>query len=349
LILKAAQLGGFLGKPDSAIRAALIYGPDYGLVQERSKALAAAAGDPADPFAFIVFKPETLQSDPARLADEAAALTFSGRRRVIRVREAGDALTRVFGPWLDEGVGDAFVIVEAGDLGKRSTLRAVFEKSRRAVAISCYPDSDAVKRRFIEEVLSGAGLAVEPDALSFIEESLGADHGVTRSELDKLITYMGEGGGEADGGRVRLADALACVGESTATSLDAVCEAVCLGDLAALDRIFHRLVSEGGQAPVAVLRTLARHVQRLLLAAGLTAAGHAPDQVMARLKPPVFQRNRESFRRQMALWPAERLGPALAILTEAELDCKTTGMPDQAICERALLRVAHAAAAPRGG
>ena len=41
--------------------------------------------------------------------------------------------------------------------------------------------------------------------------------------------------------------------------------------------------------------------------------------------------------------------PDLKILTEAELDCKTTGMPDQAICERALLRVAHAAAGSRGG
>ncbi|MGZ9086876.1 MAG: DNA polymerase III subunit delta, partial [Rhodoplanes sp.] len=250
MILKAAQLDGFLRKPDSSIRAVLIHGPDYGLVQERSKALAAAAGDPADPFAFIVFKPETLQSDPARLADEAAALTFSGRRRVIRVRDAGDALARVFGPWLDEGVGDAFVIVEAGELGKSSALRSVFEKSRRAVAMACYPDSDSAKRRFIEEVLSEAGLAVEPDALSFIEDSVGADHGVTRSELDKLITYMGEAGGRQGGererGRVRLADALACIGESTATSLDAVCEAVCLGDLAALDRIFHRLVSEGG-------------------------------------------------------------------------------------------------------
>jgi DNA polymerase-3 subunit delta len=346
LILKTAQLGGFLNKPDPAIRAVLIYGPDYGLIQERSKTLAAAAGDPADPFAFIVLKPETLQSDPARLADEAAALTFSGRRRVIRVREAGDALARVFGLWLDEGIGDAFVIVEAGDLGKRSTLRAAFEKSRRAVAISCYPDSGATKRRFIEEVLGEAGLAAEPDALSFIEESVGADHGVTRSELDKLITYMGEAGGN-EARHVRLADAFACIGESTATSLDAICEAVCLGDLAALDRIFHRLVSEGGQAPVTVLRALARHLQRLLLAAGLAGKGHAPDQVMAQLKPPVFQRNRESFRRQMALWPAERLGPAIAILTEAELDCKTTGMPDQALCERALLRIAHAAAANR--
>jgi DNA polymerase-3 subunit delta len=37
----------------------------------------------------------------------------------------------------------------------------------------------------------------------------------------------------------------------------------------------------------------------------------------------------------------------LSILLEAELDCKTTGMPDRALCSRALLRIAQAARAAR--
>ena len=350
MILRGAALERFLGKPDPAIRAVLVYGPDHGLVHERSKTLAAAAGDPADPFAFVVFKPEMIQSDPARLADEAAALTFSGRRRVIRIREAGDALSRVFVPWLDDGIGEALVIVEAGELGKRSSLRQLFETSRRGAAIACYPDSGPATARLIEQLLGDAGFSAEPDALAFIVESVGADHGVTRRELEKLITYMDEpheGGaghqGQA-GRRVRLDDAVACIGNSTATTLDALAEAALLGDLKALDGIVHRLIAEGGQQPVTILRTLARQLQRLLLAAGLAAAGRSPDQVMAQMKPPIFQRSRESFRRQMRLWPAERLGAAIAIVTEAELDCKTTGMPEQAVCERALLRIAHAAA-----
>lgn len=362
MILKGAALERFLGKPDPAIRAVLVYGPDHGLVHERSKTLAAAAGDPADPFAFVVFKPEVIQSDPARLADEAAALTFSGRRRVIRIREASDALARVFEPWLDDGIGDALVIVEAAELGKRSSLRALFETSRRGAAIACYPDSGPATARLVEQLLGEAGFSPEPDALAFIVESVGADHGVTRRELEKLVTYMDgpqEGGeprkegGEPEGGaghqgragrRVRLDDAAACIGNSTATTLDALAEAALLGDLRVLDGIVHRLIAEGGQQPVTILRTLARQLQRLLLAAGLAAAGRSPDQVMAQMKPPIFQRSRESFRRQMRLWPAERLGAAIAIVTEAELDCKTTGMPEQAVCERALLRIAHAAA-----
>lgn len=339
MILKGPPLDGFLRKPDGRVRAVLFYGPDYGLIQERSRLLANAAGDPADPFAFITFKPETIQSDPARLADEAAALTFSGRRRVIRIREAGDGLTRAFESWLEEGLGEALVIIEAGELGKRSSLRALFEKSRRGAAVACYPDTAATTARLIEQLLGEAGLTAEPDAVAFVVGSVGADHGVTRRELEKLVTYMGEAR------RVTVADAQACVGNSTVIGLDTLADAVCLGDLKALDGILHRLITEDSQQPVTILRTVQRQLQRLLLAAGLAAAGRSPDQVMAQLKPPVFQKNREIFRRQMALWPVQRLGPAIAILIDAELDCKTTGMPEKAICERALLRVAHAAAA----
>jgi DNA polymerase-3 subunit delta len=62
------------------------------------------------------------------------------------------------------------------------------------------------------------------------------------------------------------------------------------------------------------------------------------------LKPPVFYKHRERFRRQLQLWPMDRLVPALDIITRAELECKTTGIPAPAACHRALMRIARAAA-----
>jgi DNA polymerase-3 subunit delta len=45
----------------------------------------------------------------------------------------------------------------------------------------------------------------------------------------------------------------------------------------------------------------------------------------------------------MALWPAERLATALDLVIAAELECKTTGLPAEAVAARALMRIAHAA------
>ena len=64
---------------------------------------------------------------------------------------------------------------------------------------------------------------------------------------------------------------------------------------------------------------------------------------MKALRPPVFYKHASAFRGQLQHWTPGRLGQAIAIITQAELDCKTTGMPTRVICSRALMRIAQAA------
>ena len=66
----------------------------------------------------------------ARLADEAAAISMIGGRRVVRVRGAGNNLTELFEGFLESvaHAGDALVVVEAGDLSKGTGLRKLFEE-----------------------------------------------------------------------------------------------------------------------------------------------------------------------------------------------------------------------------
>ena len=80
---------GFLVNPKPGIACVLIYGPNRGLVSTRADTLVGSvADDPGDPFRVTVLEPESLKSDPARLADEANALSMTGGRRVVRVQGA---------------------------------------------------------------------------------------------------------------------------------------------------------------------------------------------------------------------------------------------------------------------
>jgi DNA polymerase-3 subunit delta len=137
--LAPSRISAFLQRPDPGIRAALLYGPDEGLVRERAGIAARTiCPDLNDPFRVADLSAATLAADPARLADETAQLSLTGGRRVVRVRGAGDPLTKLFAEFLRSSPGDAFVVVEAGELPSRSTLRRAFEAARMAVAIGCY-------------------------------------------------------------------------------------------------------------------------------------------------------------------------------------------------------------------
>jgi len=71
--------------------------------------------------------------------------------------------------------------------------------------------------------------------------------------------------------------------------------------------------------------------------------GAPASAAVDRARPPVHFSAKQRVIRQLGLWSPAHLGRALMVLTEAELQCKTTGMPDQAICRRACLTLANVA------
>jgi DNA polymerase-3 subunit delta len=330
-----ARVAEFLRRPDPQVRAVLLYGPDAGLVRERARALARlVCPDLADPFRVADLDAAALAADPARLADEAAQLALTGGRRVVRVREATDRQAPLFSGFLDTAPGDAFVVVEAGELASRSPLRRAFEEAARAAAIGCYPDSARDLAAVIRESLAAHRIAPSRDALVYLVEHLGEDRLSTRSELEKLALYAGEGG------RVALADAIAAVGDSAAIALDDAVMAAAEGKAPRLERSLTRLFQEGTSA-VTAIRALLRHLHRLHLFAAQVARGLGPDEAVRAARPPIFFKHQEAVRRQLGLWSEARLRPELDRLAEAEFRVKTGIFPPETICREAMLAVAQ--------
>ena len=338
--ISPGRIEGFIKRPDPACRAILVYGPDRGLVRERSEALAATVvDDPGDPFRTAELAADEMKSDPARLGDETAALSFTGERRVVRVRGAGDGVTAILAGFLDDPLGDALVVVEAGALAPRSSLRKLFEGAGNGAALACYADEGRDLETVITETLARHGLKTSPDALAYLRVHLGADRAVTRNEVEKLALYKG------GPGTVELEDAIASVGDSAATSLDGVVYAAAGGQWRDLDRALDRAWREG-LSPVAALRAMARHQTRLHLAIALVAAGLSPARAMKALRPPVIFKFEDRFGAQMRSWRGPRMAAALELLIAAEVECKTTGQPAQLLCGRVLMRIAAMVSRP---
>tara|TARA_R110000868_G_scaffold2809_2_gene19364 strand:+ start:597 stop:1640 length:1044 start_codon:yes stop_codon:yes gene_type:complete len=336
----------FCRKPDPKIRAVLVYGPDGGLIRERMNALLrSVVEDVSDPFRISDLTDADLKSDPARLADEAAAIAMLGGRRVVRLRGAGDTSAKVLSGFLSDPAGDALIIVEGGELTPRSALRKLFEDHKSAAAIACYADDAATLGDTIRKRLASENLTLEQAALHYLTSHLGSDRGVTMNELEKLSLYMG---GSATSGKreITLDDVRACVGDNVESGLDAVVDAATGGDLAALDVALARSRS-ADVSPVALLNALSRHLMFLHLSMDAVENGASPDSVVETMRPPVHFSRKPTVKRQMMLWNRRRLDRALAIVAEADAQCKTTGLPDRAVCGQTLMRIAQAAQAAR--
>jgi len=338
--ITGAKVEGFLRAPDPALRAILVFGPDEGLVRERSQRLAKLVLDDLnDPFRVVELTGAQLKEDPARLPDEAAAMAFGGGQRVVLVRQAVDGCEPACKSFLGlDTPADALVVLSAGDLPPRSKLRKLFEAAKNAACIPCYADDARSLPDVVRQSLNAHGLSADRDALSLLVQSLGSDRSVTRGELDKLALYMGEEK------QVNVAHVRAAIGDSGAANVDDVIYAAAGGDANALETALQRLFADGVNS-VQIVRAAQRHFQRLHIARGNMAEGMNADQATRGLRPPLIFTRVDAFRGQLGLVSEAKLARGFEILTQAETDCKTTGLPADAITSRALLSLAQAARA----
>ncbi len=335
--IAANKVDGFLKHPSPDTKAFLVYGPDTGLVQERIATLLHTVLPPTpDPFALAELSADRLRSDPARLSDELAALTFTGSRKVVLLRDAGDELATLCGELFDQWPGDGLLLVSAGNLAGRSKLRRVFESAAAAAALPCYADEGDSLRRLVESVLAEHRVRADREALSYLTDHLGSDRAVTRAELEKVALYAGPGS------EIDVDDAIACIGDSAAHTQDDLVLAVASGDYGGLELNLARLWQEN-TAAVTIIRSVQRHAHRLLRASAALDSGISAEAAMKKLQPPVFWKHQSTFLAQLRLWSVPRLIAALDLLTAAELQVKTTGMPERAACSRALLATAQLA------
>ncbi len=338
--LKASEIAGFLKKPPAHVRAVVIYGPDGGLVRERAKLLLNTLADnPDDPFSVADLDEQALKGDPARLADEAGAVAMFGDRRVVRVRDAGEAAAKALEGYLGMP-GDGFVVLEAGELTPRSALRKLAESSKEAAALPCYADNAEALERLSSSMLREAGLDAAPDVIGALVDQLGADRQLSRNEIEKLILYKG---GESP---VTLEDIAASIGGADGRGLDDVIDAAAGGDMEQLDRTFARLV-ESGVAPERMIRALTMHLERLHLVLGRIERGGRLDEVLRSLRPPVHFSRQPALKRQCAVWSRRRLDGALTMLGDAEANCRGAGDLSGPIVARAMMGIAHAAQSGR--
>jgi len=342
MIVKPADADRFSQKPPQALIAALVYGPDQGLVRERAENLMKSVlPDLHDPFRVAEFDEDALLRDPARLWDEAASLSMLGGRRVIRIRGAGNGSAKHFARYLEEPAGDALIVVEGGDLAKGAALRRAFEESGDAAAIACYLDDARNLGDVVRAALKSEGFSIDQQALGNLVARLGSDRGVTRRELEKLALYMG------DEKTVTSKHVFAAMGDESDLRMEECCDAAGEGDFKALDTALARLW-QAGTSPAPILRLALGHFQRLAAVRSECAGGGDVAMAMKKLRPPVFFTRIDSFKAQVARWNEARLEEALSILYEAEALTRTTGVPAEAACGRALFYVA-ALARPRNG
>ena len=329
---KASQTSTFLKTPPAEIRAVLLYGPDAAMVADRAASLAGTvAGRTEPPGEIVRLDDRDLAEEPGRLAVEAQTLSMFASTKVLRIG-AGPRLPVKDLEALLSGPTAAYLIVEGGNLRPASPLRKAFEATDCAAALPCYELSPRDMTAFIGEALEASGVGLDDDAGRHLVALFGGDQARARAEIEKLALYVGEGG------RVRLADIDAAIGDVSRAALDTL--TVHAGNRNAREalRQLDRLLATG-QSPQGVLTALLRHFERLHRVCAAVEAGQPAQRAFARFRPPLHFRLRDALESQTRAWSSRETSRALQLVSQAARTARRRPEYEQQVTERLLIRL----------
>ncbi len=332
--LKWNEIEPFVKSPSKAARVILVYGPDNGLMRERAKTMGqSVVADINDPFNAVTLSIDILADDPARLSDEACAISMMGGDRLIRVEGASDKLTSLLKTYLEAPNEQALIILEAGDLGPRSSLRKLCEGAKNAAAVPCYVEDERDLSKLIRGSMQEAQLDIDGDAVGWLAVNISGNRQKVRSELEKIITYK-----HGDPAPVSLGDVQACCGEAGAQGLDDLVYSVAGNQSAKALKTYNKLLDEDVNF-IVIVRSLQNHFRRLHATKARMEGGEMADIAMKKLTPPIFFKQQNAFRTQAERWRLPSLDKVLARLLALEAQCKTTGMPVETLCAQVVLGI----------
>jgi DNA polymerase-3 subunit delta len=333
--LSTRDAAAYFKKPEPNASGCLIYGEDPVRVgQLRTGLVAALLGANADEEMRLTrLTAAELRSDNALLLDAVKAVGFFPGPRAVQVEQATDGLSAVFAAALEEWQpGDAQVIVTAGVLAKRSTLRKLFEGSKTAYTAAIYDDPPG--RGEIEDLLKAAGITdVDRAAMVDLEalaRSLSA--GDFRQTIDKLGLYK-----RGDPTAVSPTDLEAVAPLNREAELDDILHATAEAASGAIGPILSQLKAQG-VAPVTLCIAALRHFRALHAAASHPGGAEAG---LSAQRPPVFGPRRERLKRQVSRWGRPQLETAISMLVETDMALRSSSSaPQMAMMERTLIRLA---------
>lgn len=286
--------------------------------------------------------------------EDASSLSLFAPRRVIRIRNAEEALPRgrAAGEQEEGGGGEAelaryladpaesvVLVFEASRISFESEDKARLSRLRQFYAcvpavVECAPLKPEHARQFARNLARRAGLAIGEAELDLLVEVLGAEAARIAGEIEKLSVWA------AKGREITAADIAVLVPEARSATIFELVEALARKDRTASLEVLDTLVRQGEYLALA-LSFLSTEL-RLALAAR-QGGWSRPDQIQAqagRLGVRMWPARAQQVARTAAAFSTRQLASALRLVHAADKALRDARPDDRIVLEEFIFQLA---------
>jgi len=337
--VKPPEMARALTNPGDDVRLYLLTGPDQAGAIAAGRTLGQAlrnrGGEEPE---RVDIASAALKADPARLADEAAAISLFGGARYIELAVAGsgdDCLAAVEALLEATQAGNPVVAIGPGVSAKSKLIKLADASARAAIY---YPPEGRALETLAREIAAGHGLSVDRETALRLTDMVAGDRLLLAAEIEKLALYLDASPAEP---KPLTPAALAALGAETHEEDIARCIDVAMGGRPGALRAMLENIDATGLNEIRLIRAMGNRARLLARLRGAVDAGRSPAQ--AADGGNVFFKEKASVARQLAIWDTPATARLVAKLQAAERAIKSPASAGGIVMRQLLVDMAHEA------
>ncbi len=332
MIIKDYQIPKSIDFTDDKLIAFLVYGPNEGLIRHNIQSIKKLFQGDAESEEKLI-NGKDLEKDKDLLADELLSISMFNEKKIVQIENLREKDFEILKNATSLNSHNTMMIVKSDSLAKSSKIRKFFESDKYFFSLACYEDDTKTLVSTIEKFMKENNLTFNRDIKNYLIQSLSNDRMVCENELEKIKLFYTNSDERVDLNTVKI-----LLNDEGSKNIQIMNESVLYGKTSKSISIIKKLLSEGAN-PVTLIRSLSNYLKRLKLTKIQVKKGDSFEDAIKSLKPPLFWKDKESFKYICAKWPIEEMERSIYMLMNAEIDCKLDNKLSSILCEKFLIDI----------
>ena len=233
-------------------------------------------------------------------------------KKIIIISRASDKILNSINFFQEKKLDDILIIIEAGNLDKKSKLRSLFEKNKNFICVAFYTDTQEALSKIAYNFLMENNIKISQSNLNLIVNKCNGDRGVLKNELNKIQIYLKNKKTLALDELMKLTNLI----ENHSIS-ELVDNCLAQNKNKTLLMLNENILSI--EDCVIITRTFLQKIKRILNLVKVYQKNKNLDLTISSAKPPIFWKDKEIIKQQINKWKLADISKLLRNVNQIEL------------------------------
>ena len=235
--------------------------------------------------------------------------------KFIIINYASEKILKIVQVLLEKKIEDILILINAGQLDKKSKLRSTFEKNKELITVAFYPDSNETLIKLAQNFIKEKKITLSQMNINFIVSKSNGSREFLKNELEKIELFS------KTKKNITLDNLIKLINLSEDFSITELVD-YCLAKNQ--KKTFH-IINEnnfGNDDSIIITRTFLNKLKRILILSENYQLNKNIDQTINEARPPIFWKDKEIVKKQIKNWSIENLKNLIFQINKIEIQIK---------------------------